>query len=393
MRTRFVLPAAVVLLIYGVLTGACSAQSAQHCSSFVLDTGGPPVFCTNCDHVSVYQGLVFINKKGITKVGLMASTTGRYARWKARYASITFNLVGFQFAWAGMNDQGLTLSTMSLDTTEQPAPDGRPPLDSGMWMQFILDTCASVDEVIATDSLVRITTVDHYLVADRQGRVATIEFIDGEMVVHTGNDLPVCVLTNTTYAESVEAWLRCRGSWLYNLLESTLHRFCLAADQVDGFDHTDDETTVTYAFNVLEEIRGERFSHHSSQWSIVFDTNNLRAYFRTLKHPDLRYVDLMSFDLRCGLPEQMLDIQEELSGDVGDLFFDFSFDLNFEHMRQFMDNWGIIMTDTTMLWILRRFERYRCEHLHQPKQRLHSISGIVAPWSDARLRHLRNGLT
>lgn len=360
MRTRFVMPAAVVVLICGVFTGSSSAPPAQHCSSFVLDTGGPPIFGTNYDHVSVNKGLVFINRKGTTKVGLIPSTTGRYARWKARYASITFNLVGFQFAWAGMNDQGLTLSTMGLDATEQPITDERPPLDSGMWMQYILDTCATVEEVIATDSLVRITTVDHYLVADRQGCVATIEFLDGEMVVHTANDLPVSVLTNTTYAESVDTWLRYRGSWMYALLESTLHRFCLAADRVNGFIPADDEVMVAYAFDVLEEIRGERFSHHSSQWSIVFDTNSLRAHFRTLLHPDLRYVDLMSFDLSCSLPVQMLDIHEELNGDVGGEFFDYSFDLNYEHMRRFMDDWGINMPDSTVRWILHRFENYPC---------------------------------
>ncbi len=370
MRTQFVVPAAVVVLICGVFTGACSAMPAQHCSSFVLDTGDPPVFGANYDHVSVYHGLVFINKIGVTKVGLIASTTGHYARWKARYASITFNLVGFQFAWAGMNDQGLTLSTLALSTTEQPVPDERPPLDSGMWMQYILDTCASVDEVIATDSLVRITTVDHYLVADRQGHVATIEFLDGEMVVHTANDLPVSALTNSTYAESIDAWLCYQGFLQYAWLESTLHRFFLAADRVNGFVPTDNEAAVAYAFDVLEEIRGERFSHHSSQWSVVFDTNNLRAYFRTLKHTDLRYVDLMSFDLHCGLPVQMLDIQEELSGDAGGAFFDYSFDLNYEHMRRFLDDWGITMQDSTLRWILRRFESYPCVRLHQPKHNL-----------------------
>ena len=63
----------------------------------------------------------------------------------------------------------MAISTMSLDETGQPSADERPPLDSGEWVQYILDTCATVEEVIAIDSQVRILTVDHYLVADRHG--------------------------------------------------------------------------------------------------------------------------------------------------------------------------------------------------------------------------------
>ena len=37
----------------------------------------------------------------------------------------------------------------------------------------------------------------HYLVADANGNVATIEFLDGKMVVHRGSNLPFTVLTKT----------------------------------------------------------------------------------------------------------------------------------------------------------------------------------------------------
>ena len=77
----------------------------------------------------------------------------------------------------------------------------------------MLDTCGTVEEVIAADPQVRIfETVDHYLVADRQGNCAAIEFLDGQMVYHTGEKLPVKALTNSTYEGSIrvleggEAW-------------------------------------------------------------------------------------------------------------------------------------------------------------------------------------------
>jgi choloylglycine hydrolase len=51
------------------------------------------------------------------------------------------------------------------------------------WIQYQLDRCATVDEVIATDKTIRISskgTPVHYLVADAGGHVSTIEFLNGQ---------------------------------------------------------------------------------------------------------------------------------------------------------------------------------------------------------------------
>jgi len=56
----------------------------------------------------------------------------------------------------------------------------------------------------------------------------------------------------------------------------------------------------------------------------------------------------------------MLDTQEPLSGDVGDNFFDFSYDINFEHTQGFMDNWSINISTGTLHRMLRHFETFPC---------------------------------
>jgi hypothetical protein len=110
-------------------------------------------------------------------------------------------------AWAGMNEAGLMISTMALGETQNPEPDERPPLASSFWAQYQLDNFSTVEEVIASDDEIRIAdTVDHYLVCERQGDCATLEFLEGEMVVHTGGTLPVKALTNSAYQEAVELW-------------------------------------------------------------------------------------------------------------------------------------------------------------------------------------------
>jgi penicillin V acylase-like amidase (Ntn superfamily) len=178
----------------------------QACSSFCLDNGDHCLFGTNQDN-RIDAGLLYVNKRGVLKSGWDPSTSGQYARWIAKYGSVTVVHAGYQMAWAGMNEAGLVISTMALGETRNPPPDERPPLVSSFWAQYQLDNHSTVEEVIASDFQVRIAdTVDHYLVCDRNGDCATIEFLEGKMVYHTGQSLPVSALTNSVYRETVRDW-------------------------------------------------------------------------------------------------------------------------------------------------------------------------------------------
>lgn len=321
----------VPVLICCLVWGFAPTRS-QACTSLVLDNV-PSVFATNYDNMSDLC-LLFINKRGQRKTGLSASTNGEVLRWTARYASITFNVGGYQLPWAGMNERGLMLSTMRLRGTVPPEPDERPPLDYGpLWMQYVLDTCATVDEVVAATRNVRIVVAeDHYLVTDRHGGGAVIEFLDGETVVHSGHDLPVMALTNGLYVESMNVWNQHQqaGNDDYSGLDSEFRRFCLGADQVTDFHPTDSETAVDYAFAALQGV-----SDSSTQMSIVFDASSYRAYFKTRDNRETRYVDLFDFNLGCYAPVQMLDIHTASSGNITGLFFDLSIPLCIDHMQQY----------------------------------------------------------
>jgi choloylglycine hydrolase len=252
------------------------------------------------------------------------------------------------------------LTTMSLNETEQPPPDARPPLDSGEWVQYILDTCSTVDEVIATDDTVRIFTVDHYLVGDRNGRAVTIEFLDGQLVAHTGPELPVAALANNVYASSVPIWERLRASGFYAGLGSSLHRFCLAADRVAGFRPTSAAEAVAYAFETLDLVRGELFSPSPTNWSLVFDSENRRAYYRTSRNRAIRWIDLGAMDLRCGPPAGMIDIHDGGPGDLTGDLPDFDFEVNRHHFERFLEIWGVNIPHSTMMWVLHYIDDFGC---------------------------------
>jgi penicillin V acylase-like amidase (Ntn superfamily) len=340
---RFCLAALLVLLVAGsdhlqVPAAADTYPSipsgSQSCTSFGLTNNGYLVFGANLD-LWLYKGLLFVNKRNVSKMAWEPGTTGEYAAWVSQYGSVTFNLVGYQLVWAGMNEMGLVVSTMSLDETQSPAPDARPPLESPFWLQYLLDNFSTVEEVIASDAQVRIeNTQDHYLVCDRTGTCAVIEFLDGKMAAHTGDDLPVSALTNNTYEESVAAWQAASQDGAPKPGDDSLRRFYTAAERVISFESNGTESAVDYAFKTLDLVsRGE------TQWSIVFDTENQRVYFKTKMHPQIRYVDLSTFDFSCLTPVLMLDVQENLSGDISSNFVGYLHEVSLAHTLEFARGW------------------------------------------------------
>jgi penicillin V acylase-like amidase (Ntn superfamily) len=357
-RARFIFVLAGCLLTAGSTVTGDKSEFVDDCSSLVLDNRGRLIFAANFDMNVNDPGMVFIQKRGIVKTGLNPSTTGVYAQWTAKYASVVFSLLGSQHAWAGMNERGLTFSTMRLDETVNPPPDHRPPLD-WMWPQYLLDTCETVEEVIATDFEVRNYTVDHHLVADGYGGVAVIEFLDGRMVSHSGADLCVAALTNSVYSESCDMWEFMQSRNDYTGYGNSLERFCLAADRVEEFTGASTSGAVTYAFETLREIYRPQFRGYT-RWSIVFDIQNLRAFFRTQSNPEIRWVDLEAFDLRCGRPAMMLDINEQLSGDISDAFAPYDSDRNREFREAYYTRWAIAYDPGWMQQQLDFIDAYPC---------------------------------
>jgi len=340
LETRFIF----VLALFTLILSACSPTAAPlaestpaslpfgrlvsssadgSCTSFGLNNGGKTVHGTNNDD-PIWEGLLFVNKRGVTKTGWEAGTTGKYARWTAEYGSVTFNTASVQMPWAGMNEAGLAISTMRLEGTREPEPDERPSLISPLWIQYQLDTSATIGEVMGNDSRVRITNArDHYLVCERSGACAVVEFLDGKTVFHTGESMPVEALANNRYQNDSNAWqagLRSGGS-----------RFGIAADRVTDFQPMDAPSTVAYAFETLDQV-----SQPQTSWSIVFDTENLRVHFRTSRNPEIRYVDFARLDFDCSTPVEMHDIHTPLTGDISDKLDHFSFDTNLESTLNYL---------------------------------------------------------
>jgi penicillin V acylase-like amidase (Ntn superfamily) len=201
------------------------------------------------------------------------------------------------------------ISTMSLNKTQGPTLDERLQFQSPFWMQYQLDMHSTVEQVIASDSEIRLTEsqIGHYLVCDRKGECAAIEFLEGRLVHNTGASLPLKTLTNSTYDISLQVRdeIQQGGGEGYG---NSIRRFVTVADRRSQFAPSDSKEAVDYAFDTLEAVSCE-----DTVWSFVYDPENLRVYFHSNRNQPIRSLDFSGLDFSCLTPVRMLDVHANVS--------------------------------------------------------------------------------
>jgi choloylglycine hydrolase len=306
---RFVFAVAVVSAVIGGLGDAIHA-----CSTFCIHLGGRRFFGRNYDF-EIGDGMVMVNPSKLQKKGFQPGGP----KWTARFGSVTFNQFGRDYPMGGMNQAALVVELMWLDETEYPLQDGRAPVGVLEWIQYQLDTAATVDDVLASDRKIRIGggAPLHYLVADATGRAATIEFLHGKLVAHADDALPVAVLTNSSYQDSL-GYLDSRNGKVPGGGGSK-ERFARAAIQLESLKRSTPAKPIDALFDVLASV-----AQPTTRWSIVYDQSQRMIFFRTDVHKGIRYVAMGALAFRCADGAKLLDIDTRVEGDVSAKFKPYS---------------------------------------------------------------------
>jgi penicillin V acylase-like amidase (Ntn superfamily) len=295
------------------------------CTTFFINKDGRLIFGRNYDWVTD-AGMVCTNLKGLSKTS-MKSPDGETISWVSQYGSITFNQYGKEFPTGGMNEKGLVVELMWLDETKYPAADKRPAVDVLQWIQYQLDNCSTIDEVIATDKKLRIASIEnpplHYLVADAKGHAATIEFLNGKMVVHKETELPQPVLTNSIYDESVRSYKNASatsGGSSFAYGNNSLERFGKACSMIEQLKTGTNKPLTDYAFDILSAVAQGDFT----KWSIVYDISNKTIQFKTNSYQQVKTVSFSAFDFNCTANSKVWDMNQAGTGNINSLFENFS---------------------------------------------------------------------
>jgi len=305
------------LLLSTLLVLTVSINSSFACTTFCLRSKGRVLFGRNYDW-NIGDGLILVNKRGVTKTS-NGSESPNPAKWTSRYGSVTFNQYGRENPTGGMNEAGLVVEELWLDETEYSHDKTLPAIDTQEWIQYELDTSATVEDAISNARKVRIDSdvKVHYLIGDRFGNAASIEFLKGSLVAHTGRELAIQTLTNDTYAKSV-SYLNAAKA-MNATSSGSLDRFYRAARRTQNFDKEkrNDEEAINYAFDILSNVAQEP---GGTQWTIVYDQVRRKIYFRTQQNRQIRSIDTTRFDFACGSEVKLLDANSNDSGDVTDKF-------------------------------------------------------------------------
>lgn len=333
----------LIALIFAFLLYLPSLVNA--CTTFLINTNGQMVFGRNYDWVSS-SGMVCTNLRGLSKSGLI-SDGGTPATWTSKFGSITFNQYGKEFPTGGMNEKGLVVELMWADGTKYPTEDKRASIGLLGWIQYQLDNHYTIEEVVASDAKIRISPNNppcHFLVADANGKAATIEFYNGKLVMHKGNDLPFAVLTNNTYQESVAAAKSAdvaKGNTKFSFQNNSLQRFTTACSMVQQYQNKKiDKPVVDYAFDILKSVAQDDYT----VWSIVYDITNKQVQFKTVGFKEVKILKFESFDFSCKAQALSLNMNQKMKGDVKSLFQPFTTKLNREILTKSVEDSKKVIT-------------------------------------------------
>jgi penicillin V acylase-like amidase (Ntn superfamily) len=297
-------------LFVWVLLLAFIADPVNACTVVRFQIGDDYLVARNHDW-TFGEGLIIVQPRGLTKKGI---STVRPAKWTSRFGSVSFTQFGRGIPFAGMNEAGLTVDLLQLNTASFPIARtlDRDSVNVIQWVQYQLDNSANVDEVIR--SLDKVYPVPlfpaiervHFFLTDASGGVAIVEFIGGKPVIRHGPEPIHCALANTDIQTSAKQ---------HSDHDKT--RYGRAARSIADVQSSNTLADASkQAFAVLSDVSQIGLT----QWSLLYQPKQRRLTFHTTVNPKDRWIDLSDFDLQEGSPTLAIDVHAPHQGSLRDHF-------------------------------------------------------------------------
>lgn len=271
---------------------------------------------------------IWIFPRGMERTG---EISGSPLRWTSRYGSVITSAYDI-CSTDGMNEKGLVANLLWLAESQYPQWDGsKPGLSVAVWVQYILDNFATVEEAVAdmkkgnfdvySDMMPdgsRMATL-HLSISDAGGDSAIFEYIGGELVIH--HDPSYLVMTNSPVFQEQLAlddyWKTIGGTTFLPGTNRAADRFVRASFYTNAIPKVDDERqAVAGIFSVIRNASvplgistpGQP-NISSTRWRTVSDQKNMVYYFESTEYPNVFWVNFASVDFSQGSPVKKLDLQ------------------------------------------------------------------------------------
>ncbi|MCF8266487.1 MAG: linear amide C-N hydrolase [Ignavibacteriales bacterium] len=364
-----------IFLVIFLSTTLVLSQGFENCSVVSLISGDTVVWGRNHDE-KLSNCLIVYNPAGLYKQGFELENE-KNPVWISKYASLTCNILGAGFAILGMNEKGMTIGHVGFKEAEYPQKDERPVLDQIQFVSYILDNCASTWEVIKELDSVRISnesiTLEHYFVCDKSGEKAIIGFIEGNLVLYTGEKFVHPLMSNDSYKKSLEQLKKYIGfggdTPIPDRTFGVEEIMAIGANDIQSFISLNNKDIINSAFSILHNIGFNKFPppegvvvhpNYGTQFTTVFDLKNLQLYFRTKSNGSIRNVDFNLFNSMCNYGMWMLEIEKTDSGNVNELFVKYSSKKNCTYLTEW-NNQSFLLSQELIDFLCNYPETYLCK--------------------------------
>ncbi len=281
------------------------------CSAFFSD-GASKFFAKNFDWAAG-EGYIIVNKSGQKKFayGLRGNNQ---ASWTSKYGSLTFNQIGKEFPYGGMNEKGLVIEQLWL--SQSMYQDNKNQTISELeWIQYQLDNYATVDEIIShiNDLTIKPIATIHYFIADRTGNSAVIDFVEGQTIISRKQGKNQ-VITNDTYLSS-EKYYESLLTPVNPESRTHLDRYCQIKSKLSQIEVENHQQ----AFEILA-LSAENKPTYKTYWTIVYDLSNFKIYYKSNSNPGIKEINVNDLDFQpqsilsgCDINKEAFKLQEYTS--------------------------------------------------------------------------------
>jgi penicillin V acylase-like amidase (Ntn superfamily) len=330
-----------IAVALAALLGFAVAPPAQACTRVLWNNNKLAVVVgRTMDWPESTEPVLTVFPRGLTHnggyVGPIQIEKDNPAIWTSKYGSIGVTIYGIGTA-DSLNERGLAGHMLYLDVADfGPRDPSKPAVQAGLWLQYLIDNAANVDEALALLDKIQIIPAQahghqanvHLALEDASGDSAIIEYIDGKPVVHHGRQYQV--MTNDPSYDQQLALLK-KFDFSHPNDEIPLpgnvnprDRFQRASYFTAMLPEPKDERQaiagiLAIARNVSVPFGApyDRFGIYNTEYRTAIDLTNRRYFFELTTAPNLIWANLGKFDLSPGAPVMGLDPNNiDLSGDV-----------------------------------------------------------------------------
>ncbi|WP_116131804.1 linear amide C-N hydrolase [Tropicimonas sp. IMCC34043] len=313
------------------------------CSRIQWKADGQPVIVgRNMDWTARMGTKLMAMPRGIERDGL---TDVNPLQWTSKYGSVVSAVWDCATA-DGLNDAGLNVNLLYLAESKYGERDpSRPGLSVALWVQYFLDTCATVAEAVEAAKSFQIQPIElihkgekadapvHLSFSDPSGDSAIVEVLDGETQIHHGPQYNV--MTNSPpFDEQLVLLKQYEGLGGKKPIPGTMEaedRFARGAFYLTKLpdDPGSYQAAVAGVLSVIRNMATPfgandpvRPNISATIWRSISDCTNKRYYFEFCDMPNVVWVDLANLNLDAGAPTLIFDLAADLeaSGEVSGKF-------------------------------------------------------------------------